>query len=163
MTTTFSWLTNPAALRTSTKNTTQPQTQTKKTTQQPKPSSNSNSSSSKHHERPYKNHPSLASSTLTHRQKATTPTSSLIATRGGSPVTHHAIPASAYDPRQALPATASVGVVVRGHPRAMTPQEAIQLRAHLERVRITAANKYEDPETESDGESETSSDYDDDE
>jgi hypothetical protein len=45
----------------------------------------------------------------------------------------------------------------------MTPQEAIQLRAHLERVRITAANKYEDPETESDGESETSSDYDDDE
>lgn len=163
MTTTFSWLTNPAALRTSTKNTTQTQTQTKKTTQQPKPSSNSNSSSSKHHERPYKNHPSLAPSTLTHRKKATTPTSSLIATRGGSPVTQHAIPAAAHNPRQTLPATTNAGAVARGHPRAMTPQEASQVRAHLERMQNAARNECEESETDSDDQSENSSDDDDDE
>jgi hypothetical protein len=44
----------------------------------------------------------------------------------------------------------------------MTPQEAIQVRAHFERMRIAAANKFEELETDSDDQSDDISDDDDD-
>lgn len=160
---------DPEALRTSTKVTAQPQAQPKKPTEQPKSSnnkSNNKSNSNKsNNQRPYRHHPSLASSNLRHPHQATTPTSSVAATRANSPVTHRTTTTTpVYNPRQAQSASTNATVVARGHSRALTPQTANQLSADLARTCIIAELEASEEESGTwSGDSSDDEDDDDDE
>ena len=149
---------DPDALRTSTKDTAQPQAKSKKSAQQPKSSnnisSNNKSNNKSNNQRPYKHHPSLASSNLRHPHQPTTPTSSVAAIRANSPVTHRTT-TPVYNHR---PASTNAPVVARGHSRVSTPQTANQLSADLARTHIASMAELEESEEQSGTSSGDSSD-----
>lgn len=160
-------ITDPDALRTSTRTVAQPhpqtQPQSKKPAQQQQqqqhiPSNNTNNYQQQ--QQPYNQHPFLSSpTTIRHPSQIATPSSSVAATRANSPVAHRSAPV--YNSRQTLPATTNAAVVARSNLRALTPQTASRLGAHLAHTHISEASESEDSE-ESEEESEESVDDDDD-
>ena len=148
--------TDSEALRPGTKSSnqhqSQPQAQSKKPTQQPTSTTNSKN------QRPNNN----TSYPLTLRQQSrfTTPTSSVVATRGNSPATHRT-PAPVYHPRQVHPATSNAAVLAHESRCLLTPQTASLLGARLARTHITAVYKPERSDSSRSSSSDSSDDDDD--
>jgi hypothetical protein len=155
---------DPEALRTTTPGT--------KTPSQPHshPQSKQPSPPTQHHQqqqptntqRPYsyKHHPSISPpSTILSPRRATTPSSSIIATCPVSPTTPRTVPI--YSPRQTLPATTNTAVVARRSLRTPTPQTASPPGSRLPTKHVVASDGEESSEEESDEESEEDDESDD--